>query len=107
MAAGADTFVSGILGLTGARNVFADKDSRYPEILPDELRAGEPEVVFLSSEPFPFKEEHAAELAQLTGLPRSRFALVDGEFLSWHGSRTPAGIDYAEQCVTTVVAARG
>ena len=53
--------------------------------------------MLLSSEPFPFKQSHADELAALTGLPRERFVLVDGELLSWHGSRTPAGIDYAEQ----------
>jgi hypothetical protein len=52
--------------------------------------------VLLSSEPFPFGERHAGELAALTGLPRDRFRLVDGELLSWHGSRTPRGIDYAQ-----------
>jgi hypothetical protein len=51
--------------------------------------------VLLSSEPFPFAERHADELAAETGLPRDRFRLVDGELLSWHGSRTPAGVDYA------------
>jgi hypothetical protein len=35
----------------------------------------------------------------LSGLPRERFQIVDGEMLSWHGSRTPAGIDYAEQVI--------
>jgi len=35
----------------------------------------------------------------LTGLPAERFALADGEYLSWHGSRTPAGIDYAEELI--------
>jgi len=30
-----------------------------------------------------------------TGLPRSSFVVADGEYLSWHGSRTPDGIDYA------------
>ena len=28
-------------------------------------------------------------------LPRARFRLADGEYLSWHGSRTPDGVDYA------------
>jgi hypothetical protein len=55
--------------------------------------------VFLSSEPFPFTAAHADELASESGLPRDRFRLVDGELLSWHGSRTPSGIDYAERLV--------
>jgi hypothetical protein len=25
--------------------------------------------------------------------------IVDGEMLSWHGSRTPAGIEYADQVI--------
>jgi len=50
----------------------------------------------LPNEPFPFQAKHADELAALTRLPRERFHLADGELLSWHGSRTPRGIDYAE-----------
>ena len=36
---------------------------------------------------------------RLSGLQRDRFQIVDGELLSWHGSRTPGGIDYAEQVI--------
>ena len=95
-----DTFVAGLLSLPGGRNVFGTRESRYPAISPDELRAADPGLVLLSSEPFPFREVHADELAALTGLPRERFHLVDGELLSWHGSRTPRGIDYAESVIT-------
>jgi hypothetical protein len=62
---------------------------------PSELAAADPALVLLASEPFPFAEQHADELAAATGLPRERFRLVDGELLSWHGSRTAYGIDYA------------
>ena len=41
------------------------------------------------------------------GLPRERFRLVDGELLSWHGSRTPAGIDYAAEVLGLPVGAPG
>ena len=51
----------------------------------------------LRTEPFLFRPEHIEELATLTGLPEDRFRIVDGEYLSWHGSRTPDGIDYAER----------
>lgn len=95
-----DTFVAGLLSLPGGRNVFGAHDSRYPAISPGELRAADPELVLLSSEPFPFRDAHADELASLSGVPRERFHLVDGELLSWHGSRTPRGIDYAESVIT-------
>jgi ABC-type Fe3+-hydroxamate transport system substrate-binding protein len=99
-----DTFVAGLLSLPGGQNVFGDHPDRYPTITPGELRTADPSLVLLSSEPFPFREVHAAELASLTGLPRGRFKLVDGELLSWHGSRTPRGIDYAEEVLAVVPA---
>jgi len=95
MAVSGDTFVSALLEDAGGVNVFATRDVRYPTVTPEELAAAEPARVLLSSEPFPFADRHADELAALTGLPRDRFRLVDGELLSWHGSRTAAGIDYA------------
>ena len=91
-----DTFISGLLGLAGGQNVFAGRDTRYPTITPDELHTADPLLVLLPNEPFPFQEKHADELAAVSRLPRDRFRLADGELLSWHGSRTPKGIDYAE-----------
>jgi ABC-type Fe3+-hydroxamate transport system substrate-binding protein len=99
MVAAGDTFVTAMLALPGGVNVFADRPDRYPTVTPDELAAVDPDVVLLSSEPFPFKEQHADELAAATGLPRDRLQLVDGEYLTWHGSRTPDGIDYAERVI--------
>ena len=64
-----------------------------------ELAAARPDVVLLSSEPFPFQERHAAELAEASGLARERFVFADGELLSWHGSRTPRGVDYAAELI--------
>jgi ABC-type Fe3+-hydroxamate transport system substrate-binding protein len=99
MSVNADTFAHALLELAGGENVFAARAERYPEITADELAGAAPEVVFLSSEPFPFEERHALELALETGLPRERFATADGEYLSWHGSRTPDGIDYAASLI--------
>ena len=95
MSVNADTFAHTLLALAGGENVFASAADRYPQFAPRELAEREPDAVFLCSEPFPFTEEHALELAQLSGLSRERMRFADGEYLSWHGSRTPAGIDYA------------
>lgn len=91
-----DTFIAGLLELPGGQNVFGSQADRYPAITPDELHAADPLRVLLPNEPFPFQEKHIDELAALSRLPRDRFRLADGELLSWHGSRTPRGIDYAE-----------
>lgn len=95
MSVNADTFAHALLSQAGGRNVFADRAERYPIVTPVELAAAAPELVLLCSEPFPFEEKHALELSEATGLPLEGFVLADGEYLSWHGSRTPAGIDYA------------
>lgn len=97
MAVNGDTFASALLSLAGGRNVFANAPTRYPEITTDQLAAADPALVLLCTEPFPFEEKHIAQLASATALPPSRFAIADGEYLSWHGSRTPDGIDYAER----------
>jgi iron complex transport system substrate-binding protein len=99
MVAGGDTFVTAMLGLPGGINVFADHSERYPVVTADDLAAADPEALFLSSEPFPFKEKHAEELAAAAGLSRDRMHFVDGQLLTWHGSRTPHGIDYAERVI--------
>jgi ABC-type Fe3+-hydroxamate transport system substrate-binding protein len=101
MTVNADTFVDAMLALAGGRNVFGANADRYPTITTDELRDAAPDKVLLSSEPFPFQEKHVDELSRRTGFPRERFALVDGELLSWHGSRTPQGIDYAESVISS------
>lgn len=100
MAAGGDTYAHALLELAGGRNVFAHRAERYPEIEPAELTAAAPSLVLLSTEPFPFDKSHQTELAAATGLPAERFYIADGEYLSWHGSRTPAGIDYAVELLT-------
>jgi iron complex transport system substrate-binding protein len=91
-----DTFIAGLMSLAGGQNVFGSQKERYPTITAEELHSADPLLVLLPNEPFPFQEKHSTELSEVARLPRDRFKLVDGELLSWHGSRTPRGIDYAE-----------
>ena len=97
-----DTFVAEMLKLAGGVNVFGAAGNRYPEITILELTTARPDTVLLSTEPFPFAERHIDELATATGWERARFRVVDGELLSWHGSRTPLGIAYAEGVLTSI-----
>lgn len=107
MTVNSDTFVSSLLTLPGGRNVFGALSDRYPTIDAKRLAAADPDLVLLSSEPFPFLEQHGQELARSTGLPLDKFVFADGELLSWHGSRTPAGIDYAETLIRDARSASG
>lgn len=94
-----DTFIADLLRLAGGENVFGARPMRYPIVEAEELAAAGPDAVFLSTEPFPFQPKHVDEISRDTGLAPEIFHIVDGEMLSWHGSRTPAGIDYAVEVI--------
>ena len=78
-------FIHDMMQRTGLENVFALEEIDYPEISPKKLQAANPEIILLSSEPFPFKEEHIAVFQSLC--PVAKIVLVDGEYFSWYGSR--------------------
>ncbi len=99
MSVNRDTFAHALLSQAGGRNVFAERAERYPEITTRDLTDARPDLVLLCTEPYSFEHKHIDELCSATGLARERFVLADGEYLSWHGSRTPAGIDYAESLI--------
>jgi ABC-type Fe3+-hydroxamate transport system substrate-binding protein len=110
MTLGSDTFASDMLGLAGARNVFADRvrryplaadlglrnalppeqvgerDTRYPRVTLAEVAARGPAAVLLPDEPHPFDEEDAAVFR--AALPSSDVRFCDGKDLFWYGSRT-------------------
>ena len=93
MVAGNDTFINDILMKIGLTNVI--RESRYPEVVIEELAALKPDFVFLSSEPYPFREKHMEELS--AALPGVKIMLVDGEMFSWYGSRLVKAVQYMFQ----------
>jgi ABC-type Fe3+-hydroxamate transport system substrate-binding protein len=84
MVAGGDTFINDMLKRCGFNNAFQSL-SRYPEISAAQLIAANPDYIFLSSEPFPFKEKHISDFKAIC--PEAEVVLVDGEMFSWYGSR--------------------
>lgn len=84
MAAGRDTFIHSMLKEAGFENVLGDPKSRYPKLEFEEIKALKPDLVFLSSEPYPFSEEHISEFQNYFGL---RALTVDGAAFSWYGTR--------------------
>ncbi|TVR82160.1 MAG: cobalamin-binding protein [Saprospirales bacterium] len=84
MAAGGDTYISQMLELAGYKNTLKSIN-RYPSLSEEELNTVDADFIFLSSEPYPFKEKHLKELEKKA--PQSRAVLVDGEMFSWYGSR--------------------
>lgn len=91
MVAGRETFIDDMLARAGWENVFG-RMSRYPEISLTMLAAAEPDLILLSSEPFPFMEQHAAEIRAV--IPNASIVFIDGEMCSWYGSRMTQATDY-------------
>ena len=85
-------FINDMLKRNGLINVFAEKAKEYPEISKDELIRANPEIILLSSEPFPFKEKHLQVFNEIC--PSAKVILVDGEFFSWYGSRLQKSVSY-------------
>lgn len=92
MVAGNNTFINHLLELNKFENVYNNLE-RYPEIELENLSSnGDPEIVLLSSEPYPFKNEHAIEINNAS--PHTITVLVDGEMFSWYGSRLIKAFNY-------------
>lgn len=93
MSISADTYIARMLAEIGW-SVPQLGDARYPRFeWSDELVAGI-DGVLLSTEPYRFTEAHAEALEKQIGKP---VRLVDGEMMSWYGSRALAGVRYLRQ----------
>ncbi|HTM97252.1 MAG TPA: helical backbone metal receptor [Pedobacter sp.] len=90
MFAGQHTFIDDILRKIGLTNVI--EQSRYPSLDLAQLKTVNCDLIFLSSEPYPFKEKHIQEIKAI--LPHSKVMLVDGEMFSWYGSRLVKAVEY-------------
>jgi len=84
MVSSSGTFIHDIIHRVGWQNVFGNAAGRYPAVSESELSGARPQLILLSSEPFPFSEKHVDEFERKYGCP---VMLVDGEMFSWYGSR--------------------
>lgn len=90
MFAGRNTFIDDILRKIGLQNII--EQGRYPELSLSQLQTLNPKLIFLSSEPYPFKQKHIDEIQ--SALPNAKVMLVDGEMFSWYGSRLVKAVNY-------------
>jgi len=99
MAVGSHNIIDHMLLRCGFSNAFANL-TRYPEITPALLQQAKPQLMLLSSEPYPFKDKHIAEFQKLC--PQALVKVVDGEMFSWYGSRLLHVPNYLQQLVQEV-----
>jgi ABC-type Fe3+-hydroxamate transport system substrate-binding protein len=121
----ARTFISDLLAMAGAENVFADRerryplaadlgktapireadvgerDTRYPRVTMAEVNARAPELILLPSEPHPFTDEDA-DLFRKEPTPaaqRGAIVMTDGKDISWYGARSVEGLPRVRELV--------
>lgn len=99
MAAGGNTIINTLLKQAGFWNAFSHLQ-RYPEISEKDLADTNPEILLLSSEPFPFKKKHIAQFKKI--VPEANIMLVDGEMFSWYGSHLLCATDYFIKLRSTI-----
>ncbi|MEC5215244.1 ABC-type Fe3+-hydroxamate transport system substrate-binding protein [Actimicrobium sp. GrIS 1.19] len=87
-----DTYIARMLEQIGWQQWPAPTSmARYPTFSWSDALVQAVDLVLLSSEPYHFGEAHVDSLEQQIGKP---VRLVDGEMLSWYGSRAIAGLQY-------------
>ena len=87
-----DTYIARMLELAGMRQWQAPgNDRRYPVFAWSDALVDGIDEILLSSEPYRFTEAHVDAIERQTGKPAR---LVDGEMMSWYGSRAIAGLRY-------------
>ena len=117
----ADTYIHDLLLICGGQNVFAERerqfplgadlgtkspyekddprikeaDTRYPRITMDEVIKSQPDIILLPSEPYAFTETDIALFSSLDvpAAQHKRIFLVDGSYMSWHGTRIAYAFD--------------
>ena len=110
-----DTYIHNLLHVCGAQNIFADRerqqplkadlgrgelrDTRYPHISLKEIEERQPDVILLPSEPYQFTEADRKlfEGLDIPAVKNNRIHLVDGSYLTWHGTRVAYALNEIPQ----------
>ena len=89
-----DTYIARMLAQIGWQQWLSPDPARYPvfEWKPELL--AQIDLILLSSEPYRFT---AADVHALTHRTQRPVRLLDGEMVSWYGSRAIAGLRYLQQ----------
>ena len=99
MSVGGDTFINDMMSRLGLQNIFGHY-KRYPEVTLQNVISAKPQLILLSSEPYPFRQKHITEIQAY--LPNTKILLVDGEMFSWYGSRMKYMPEYFNNLLTEI-----
>lgn len=99
MVVGGTTYINDVLHTLGFNNPFEKDGARYPAVTKEEFIDANLDVLFLASEPFPFKEKYIAEFQAF--LPNTKIVLVDGEMF-WYGSKMITAGPYLKELMEMI-----
>lgn len=98
MVAGPDTYISSMMKYGGYLNVAPDND-RYPSMILADAAALDPEVILLSTEPYPFRQRDADRLTAEWPGRVPKILKIDGQLMSWYGTLTIEAIESIDYLV--------
>jgi len=90
MTCGRGTYMHDVITVCGGRNVFGERQERYPRLELAEMAALDPQVILLPSEPYCFTKRHKADFrafAEVTAVKNGHIFFVEGRVLTWYGPR--------------------
>jgi len=97
-----DTYIARTLELINLTTVRHDENVRYPEVTIDDALIEETDFFLFSSEPYAFSAEDIATFAKTYDLPAGACFPVDGEYVSWYGSRAIDAMAYLRRFADTL-----
>ncbi len=97
-----DTYISRMLAQAGLLSLPETTDRRYPTVELDEPLLSACEQVLFATEPFPFEERHLDQFRARRPAHASKARLINGEMVSWYGSRAIAGLEYLADFIAEI-----
>ena len=89
-----DTYIADMLAAAGWDTLPVNSPTRFPIFEWHDHDIANAERILLPSEPFVFTDTHMAEIGTLSNKPVTR---IDGEMISWYGSRAILAMTYLAQ----------
>ena len=89
-----DTYIARMLAMVGLHTLPATSDRRYPSVELTQDLLEQLDLVLFSTEPFPFKDRHLAGFRASHPAHAGKAAIIDGQMVSWYGSRAVQGLGY-------------
>lgn len=97
-----DTYIARTLELINLATVRHDENVRYPEVTIDDELIKETDFFLFSSEPYAFSAEDIAAFVKKYDLPAGACVPIDGEYVSWYGSRAIPAMAYLRRFADTL-----